>query len=47
MHDGKTYIVTGVASGIGAETCAVLKAQEAAPTRAHRRVAGPLLGPPR
>jgi NAD(P)-dependent dehydrogenase (short-subunit alcohol dehydrogenase family) len=29
MHDGKTYIVTGVASGIGAETCAVLKAQGA------------------
>ncbi len=25
MHKGKTYIVTGVASGIGAETCRVLK----------------------
>lgn len=29
MHDGKTYIVTGVASGIGAETCRLLKAQGA------------------
>lgn len=26
MHEGKTYIVTGVASGIGAETCRLLKA---------------------
>ncbi|GAA6206817.1 coniferyl-alcohol dehydrogenase [Cognatishimia sp. WU-CL00825] len=25
MHDGKTYIVTGVASGIGAETARILK----------------------
>lgn len=29
MHDGKTYIVTGVASGIGAETCRLLKEQGA------------------
>ncbi|MGR3660996.1 MAG: coniferyl-alcohol dehydrogenase [Paracoccaceae bacterium] len=29
MHQGKTYIVTGVASGIGAETCKVLKSQGA------------------
>ena len=29
MHEGKTYIVTGVASGIGAETCKVLKSQGA------------------
>ena len=29
MHEGKTYIVTGVASGIGAETCRTLKAQGA------------------
>lgn len=29
MHDGKTYIVTGVASGIGAETARILKASGA------------------
>ncbi len=29
MHDGKTYIVTGAASGIGTETAQVLKAQGA------------------
>lgn len=29
MHEGKTYIVTGVASGIGAKTASVLKAQGA------------------
>lgn len=29
MHEGKTYIVTGVASGIGAETCRVLQSQGA------------------
>ena len=29
MHEGKTYIVTGVASGIGARTCEVLKEQGA------------------
>lgn len=29
MHEGKTYIVTGVASGIGAETCRLLKSQGA------------------
>lgn len=29
MHKGKTIIVTGVASGIGAETCRVLKSQGA------------------
>ncbi|MGH1464885.1 MAG: coniferyl-alcohol dehydrogenase [Cognatishimia sp.] len=29
MHEGKTYIVTGAASGIGAETAKVLKAQGA------------------
>lgn len=29
MHNGKTIIVTGVASGIGAETCKVLKSQGA------------------
>ncbi len=27
MHKGKTIIVTGVASGIGAETCKLLKSQ--------------------
>lgn len=29
MHENKTYIVTGVASGIGAETCRLLKSQGA------------------
>tara|TARA_B110000902_G_scaffold129871_1_gene151162 strand:- start:38 stop:307 length:270 start_codon:yes stop_codon:yes gene_type:complete len=29
MHKDKTYILTGVASGIGAETCLLLKAQGA------------------
>lgn len=29
MHNGKTIIVTGVASGIGAETCKVLQSQGA------------------
>lgn len=29
MHEGKTYIVTGVASGIGAETCHALRSQGA------------------
>lgn len=29
MHKGRTYIVTGVASGIGAETCKVLRAEGA------------------
>lgn len=29
MHEGKTYIVTGVASGIGAATCKVLRSQGA------------------
>ncbi|SEQ79887.1 coniferyl-alcohol dehydrogenase [Thalassovita taeanensis] len=29
MHNGKTYIVTGAASGIGAETCRVLRADGA------------------
>lgn len=29
MHDGKTIIVTGVASGIGAETCRLLQAEGA------------------
>tara|TARA_R110000751_G_scaffold234229_5_gene335623 strand:+ start:8062 stop:8844 length:783 start_codon:yes stop_codon:yes gene_type:complete len=29
MHQGKTIIVTGVASGIGAETCKLLKSQGA------------------
>lgn len=29
MHEGKTMIVTGAASGIGARTCAVLKTQGA------------------
>lgn len=29
MHEGKTFIVTGVASGIGAETCRLLKSQGA------------------
>ena len=29
MNEGKTFIVTGVASGIGAETCRVLKQQGA------------------
>lgn len=29
MHDGKTYIVTGVASGIGARTCELLQSEGA------------------
>jgi len=29
MHEGKTYIVTGIASGIGAETCRMLRSQGA------------------
>lgn len=29
MHQGRTYIVTGVASGIGAETCKTLQSQGA------------------
>lgn len=29
MHDGRSYIITGVASGIGAETCRQLRAQGA------------------
>lgn len=29
MHEGKTFIVTGVASGIGAETCRLLRSQGA------------------